>query len=77
MSETKAKNYQVSDFVAGVLAATLAGLTAGSPLAIAATDTVLAAFAKLQAQVAAIAGQPTGGTTGRIDVMSVSTIVWR
>jgi len=53
---------------ARVLAVVLSGITFGTVSAITATDSILSAFGKLQAQLTALAGKvlPSGGTTGQV-----------
>ena len=54
----------ISDFAATVRATVLTGLGAGSNTAIAATDTILGAFAKLQNQISNFGGMAIGGAIG-------------
>jgi len=53
---------------ARVLATVLSGLSFGTISAVSATDTILAAIGKLQAQITSLSGKilPSGGTTGQI-----------
>lgn len=54
----------ISDFAATVRATALTGLGAGSNTAIAATDTILGAFAKLQNQISNFGGMAIGSAIG-------------
>ncbi|MBK8810712.1 MAG: hypothetical protein IPN69_08265 [Acidobacteria bacterium] len=54
----------ITNFAATVRATTLTGLAAGSNQAIAGTDTILQAFANLQAQISGFSGMAIGGTIG-------------
>ncbi|HZY36394.1 MAG TPA: hypothetical protein VFE53_07090 [Mucilaginibacter sp.] len=53
---------------ARVLAVVLSGISFGTVSAITATDSILSAFGKLQAQINSLTGKvlPTGGTTGQV-----------
>ena len=68
----------ISDFAATVRATVLTGLSTASAAAIAATDTVLSALGKLQAQISALPAFASGTWTptvaGTANVASVGTI---
>jgi len=53
---------------ARVLAVVLSGISFGTVSAVTATDSILSAFGKLQAQITSLTGKvlPTGGTTGQV-----------
>lgn len=60
---------------ARVLATLLSGISFGTVSAVAATDTILTGFGKLQAQINSLTGKalPSGGTTGQVLTKNSST----